>query len=61
MPDDLPPSESTLWTRRQYLTLKAIEGGAGVLLAREAVATTALEHPEWDMSEERTWKEWERA
>lgn len=46
-------------TRRQYLTMKAIEGGAGIFGAIEAVATTALEHPEWDMAELKTWPEWE--
>lgn len=46
-------------TRRAYLTLKAMEGGAGMFLASEAVASTALEHPEWDLEERRTWSEWE--
>lgn len=49
-----------LITRRRYLTLKALEAGAGVFLAAEAVASTALEHPEWDMDEQRTWTEWEQ-
>lgn len=48
-------------TRRQYLTAVAILGGAQYLLAIEAVASTAIEHPEWDMDEQRTWGEWESA
>jgi len=52
-------------TRRRYLTIKGcqaiIEGQqiGSALLVVEAVASTALEHPEWDMDEERTWDEWE--
>lgn len=48
-------------TRRRYLTLKAMQSGAGIFLAAEAVASTAIEHPEWDMDEVRTWNEWEKA
>jgi hypothetical protein len=29
-------------------------------MAVEAVATTAIEHPEWDMTETKTWFEWEQ-
>jgi hypothetical protein len=46
-------------TRRRYLLIKAMQTGGGWFLAAEAVATTALAHPEWDMHEERTWTEWE--
>lgn len=46
-------------TRRNYLTIKALAAGGGPFLAAEAVATTALEHPEWDMEEKRTFDEWE--
>lgn len=45
--------------RRDYLYMKAIEKGAGIFMAAEAVATTAMEHPEWDMNEMCTWPEWE--
>ena len=51
-------------TRRAYLTFKAIEGGKGEVgwaLATEAVASTAIEHPEWDMNEEREFVEWEKS
>lgn len=50
-------------TRRQYLTLKAMEGTGGtlgMLVAIEAVSSTAIEHPEWDMDEEREFVEWEK-
>ena len=46
------------YTRRRYLTLKACEGGAAFWVASEAVASTALAHG-WDLTEERTWDEWE--
>lgn len=52
--------QTKLISRRTYLTLKAMMvDGVNIFLAREAVATTALEHPEWDMDEEHTWTEWE--
>lgn len=47
-------------SRRTYLTLKAMEAGGGMFLASEAVASTAIEHPEWDMDEERDFVEWEK-
>lgn len=48
-------------TRRSYLMTKAMEldESLGIWLASEAVASTALEHPEWDMTEKKTWDEWE--
>jgi len=48
-------------TRRNYLTIKAtIITGTDVFSAIEAVASTAIEHPEWNMDERRTWDEWEK-
>jgi hypothetical protein len=47
-------------TRRLYLLTKAMETGARNLVVMEAVASTAIEHPEWDMDEKRTWNEWEK-
>ena len=47
-------------TRRQYLMVKAMEAGADMFLAMEAVASTAIEHLEWDMEEQRTFAEWEQ-
>lgn len=29
-------------------------------MAMEAVTSTAIEHPEWDLSELKTWDEWEK-
>ena len=51
--------DKPLFTRRRYLLMKACMDGAYSFVAAEAVASTALEHPEWDMDEERTWDEWE--
>ena len=48
-----------LITRRQWLTRRAILGGASATLAVEAVSSVAMEH-NWDMDEEKTWAEWER-
>lgn len=47
-----------MWTRRQYMTAQAILHGANVFVAPEAVSSVALEHPEWDMNEQKTWNEW---
>lgn len=47
-------------TRKMWLTIHAMRAGGGPFLAVEAVATTALEHPEWDMDERHTWAEWEQ-
>lgn len=46
-------------TRRHWLLVSAVAAGADVFTAVEAVASTAIEHPEWDMGETRTWSEWE--
>lgn len=48
-------------TRRSYMMIKAMEREeAGSLwLVAEAVASTAMEHPEWDMTETKSWDEWE--
>lgn len=53
---DLKPPKIS---RASYLTIQAMHvGGADVFTALEAVASTAIEHPDWDMDEERTWVEW---
>lgn len=51
------------FTRREYLILRTlVESGPGdhpgVFLAMEAVDSTALAHPEWDMNERKTFDEW---
>lgn len=47
-------------TFRAYLMCRAMElTSCTPLLAAEAVASTAIEHPEWNMDERRTWAEWE--
>lgn len=54
-------TEPTL-TFRAYLMCRAMElTRCTPLLAAEAVASTAIEHPEWNMDEKRTWEEWEAA
>ena len=44
---------------RTYLTVKAMEWGTHPFVAIEAVSSTAIEHPEWDLDEKRSWVEWE--
>jgi hypothetical protein len=44
---------------RQFLTFKACEAGATIFVAIEAVSSTAIEHPEWDMSEVKSLDDWE--
>ena len=46
-------------SRRMYMVTCALLDGAPVLSAIEAVTSTALAHPEWDMNELKTWSEWE--
>jgi len=49
----------TLITRRGYLILRGMqEAGCSYPIASEAVASLAIEHPEWDLDEKRTWTEW---
>ena len=48
-----------LITRRMYLITQSVVRGTHYMLACEAVASTALAHPEWDMEEQKTWTEWE--
>lgn len=45
-------------SRRFYMVAVACDG-ADVWTAVEAVSSTAIEHPEWDMDEMKTWAEWE--
>lgn len=55
MDDDI---DSEPLTRRTFLVLKAFEAGATWPLAAEALSSTVLAHPEWDMDETHTWAEW---
>lgn len=56
MSDEQPVTLS----RREYLTAQAVLCGAEFFLAIEAVASTAIEHPEWDMNERKTWSQWDK-
>jgi len=51
---------SKMYRRREYLTHQALLTAPDIWAAREAVASTAIEHPEWDMDEMKTWDEWEQ-
>jgi hypothetical protein len=46
-------------TRRKYLTIKMMQRGYDFFTCTEAVSSSALAHPEWDMEEKKTWYEWE--
>jgi hypothetical protein len=48
------------FTRRQFLIYHAVMEGADMFTAMEAVSSTAIEHPEWDMEEEMTWEQWRK-
>lgn len=48
-----------MMTRRTYLTIKACAAGAGLHDAAEYVAGVALANPGWDMSEVRSYDQWE--
>jgi hypothetical protein len=55
------PTEPEPMTRRTYLQYRALMAGAAWPLAMEAVASVAIEHPEWDMDDEaHTFSEWEQ-
>jgi hypothetical protein len=46
-------------TLRTYLTLCAMRDvECSMALAMEAVSSVAIEHPQWDMDERRTYAEW---
>jgi hypothetical protein len=49
-------------SRRQWLFFRALraDASASVFEAWEAVSSTAIEHPEWDMEETRTMSDWDR-
>lgn len=51
--------EQPLISRRGYLHwVTMAETGASYFAVKEAVASTAIEHPEWDMDEMRTFPQW---
>lgn len=46
---------------RAYLTIRAMQNtGCDYFTAREAVASTAIDFPTWDMDELKTYEEWEK-
>ena len=47
-------------SRRRYLIVQSLLSHPGISIwsAVEAVANTALAHPEWDMEETKTWEWW---
>jgi hypothetical protein len=49
-------------TRREYHILKVMErpGPGNIFMAIEAVDSTALAHPEWNMDEIHSYDDWER-
>jgi hypothetical protein len=48
------------YTRREFMIYEAVMAGADLMTAVEAAASTAIEHPEWDMDEAMTWQQWEK-
>lgn len=56
-------ADEALFTRRAYLVARVIiESGCLWSQASEAVASVAIEHPEWDLDGElRTWDGWDHA
>lgn len=47
------------FSRRQFLTYRIVMDGTPIWQAIEAVSSTAMEHPDWDMDQEMTWAEWQ--
>ena len=59
-PDEQPKGSDTGIKMRTFLILKSMEvTRVPYSVAADAVASTAIEHPEWDLDEKRTWDEWE--
>jgi hypothetical protein len=60
------PDRDGMFSRHEYLLIKTLvmndgdgSGLTGVFMAMEAVSSTALAHPEWDMDERKTFADWE--
>lgn len=51
-------TEEKITLRRYLLTMAMAVPGTSWMVAVEAVASTAIEHPEWDLDEKRTLAEW---
>lgn len=51
--------QQQVFSRRQFMEYHLIVQGTPWWAAKEAVASVAIEHPEWDMDEEMTWGQWE--
>lgn len=50
-----------LMSYRTYLAMETMSAtGCGLFVALEAVASTAIEHPEWDMAAKRPYLEWKK-
>jgi hypothetical protein len=54
------PEEDDLMTRRDYLLYSVLLAGADIWTATEAVYSTVLTHPEWQLDEKKTWDEWSK-
>lgn len=55
---DLDENGQVLLSRRMWLTMQVMVRGASWFDAVEAVSSTAIEHPEWDLAEMRTFQGW---
>lgn len=53
-----PYFDTELLTRRHYLRIMAMVGGAPPFLIEDTITSIALEHPELDMNETKTFTEW---
>lgn len=47
-------------TLRQYLLMDLLADGVDWSIAMEAIHSTAIEFPDWDLDEKRTWAEWDQ-
>jgi hypothetical protein len=61
MNHDIPRWKDIRASRRLWLALEAMDGGADPHGASQAVLAAQLAHPEWDMDAERTLEEWSHA
>ena len=52
-------NEDEQYSRQQYLLMRAMLRGANYEAAFQSVTDAIGRHPEWDMTERRTYRQWE--
>ena len=53
-------SQKPMSLRAYLMSQVMLQSGCAWPVAIEAVSSTAIEHPEWNLDELKTWDEWEQ-